>query len=200
MLAPIFSRPRGWLTMYLSSGISPLPFSKRARFDAATWRGRRWPAYDLNGEVAWNEWAVKHGIITDTHIAAEAGEDRTANLAQVRQEMKDEEGTPIANRFLGQTAVANGAPTHDGANAKAAGAKDAVTGKAAADPVAGEADVDVINQLSAGMISETSAVELLVAVGLKREDAEKMVAAEKAKPKPKAPPPAPAAPAKGVTP
>ena len=106
MLAPIFSRPRGWLSMYLSSGISPLPFSKRARFDAATWRGRRWPAYDLNGEVAFNEWAVKHAITTDTTLAAEAGEDRNANLAKVRQEMKDEAGTPIADRFLGKTSLA----------------------------------------------------------------------------------------------
>ena len=105
MLAPIFSRPRGWLTMYLTSGMSPLPFSKRARFDAATWRGRRWPAYDLNGEVAWNEWAVKHAIMTDTTIAAEAGEDRTANVAAVRQEMKDEEGTPLADRFLSTSAL-----------------------------------------------------------------------------------------------
>ena len=106
MLAPIFSRPRGWLSMYLTSGISPLPFSKRARFDAATWRGRRWPAYDLNGEVAYNEWAVKHGITTDTTLAAEAGENRSANLATVRQEMKDESGTPIANRFEGKTSLA----------------------------------------------------------------------------------------------
>jgi capsid protein len=111
MLAPIFSRPRGWLTMYLTSGLSPLPFSKRARFDAATWRGRRWPAYDLNGEVSWNEWAVKHGITTDTAIAAEAGEIRSENLSTVRQEMKDEAGTPIAARFLSGTAVALGAPT-----------------------------------------------------------------------------------------
>lgn len=106
MLQPIFSGPRGWLDMYLTSGISRLPFSKRARFDAATWRGRRWPAYDLNGEVAYNEWAVKHGITTDTALAAEAGEDRTANLATVRQEMKDEAGTPVADRFLGKTASA----------------------------------------------------------------------------------------------
>lgn len=120
MMTPIFSRPRGWLTMYLSSGLSPLPFSKRARFDAATWRGRRWPAYDLNGEVAFNEWAVKHGITTDTAIAAEAGEDRTANLATVRQEIIDEAGTPIADRFLGKTAVANGAASADGAEAKPA--------------------------------------------------------------------------------
>ena len=105
MVSPIFSRPRGWLTMYLSSGISPLPFSKRARFDAATWRGRRWPAYDLNGEVTFNEWAVKHGITTDTTLAAEAGEIRSANLATVRQEMKDEAGTPIANRFMGENSL-----------------------------------------------------------------------------------------------
>jgi lambda family phage portal protein len=109
MLAPIFSRPRGWLSMYLSSSISPFPFTKRARFDAATWRGHRWPAYDLNGEVAWNEWAVKHAITTDSAIAAETGESRTENLATVKQEMKDEAGTPIANRFLGETAVAKGA-------------------------------------------------------------------------------------------
>lgn len=120
MLAPIFSRPRGWLSMYLTSGQSPLPFSKRARFDKATWRGRRWPAYDLNGEVSWNEWAVKHGITTDTAIAAEAGEDRTANLATVRQEMADESGTPIADRFLGKTAVANGAAAPESQPAAAA--------------------------------------------------------------------------------
>lgn len=120
MLGPIFSRPRGWLTMYLSSGISPLPFSKRARFDAATWRGRRWPAYDLNGEVAWNEWAVKHGITTDTAIAAESGENRSENLATVRQEMKDEAGTPIADRFLGKTslAVKTGNEPPDGSKAE----------------------------------------------------------------------------------
>jgi capsid protein len=106
MLAPIFSRPRGWLTMYLSSGISPLPFSKRARFDNATWRGRRWPAYDLNGEVAWNEWAVKHGIMTDTAIAAEAGENWNENMAVVKQEVKDSDGTPIADRFEGKTSLA----------------------------------------------------------------------------------------------
>jgi capsid protein len=116
MLAPIFSRPRGWLSMYLTSGISPLPFSKRSRFDAATWRGRRWPAYDLNGEVAWNEWAVKHGITTDTAIAAEAGENRSENLATVRQEMKDEVGTPIADRFMGKTSQAlNGKEQDKGA-------------------------------------------------------------------------------------
>ena len=106
MLGPIFSRPRGWLTMYLTSGMSPLPFSKRARFDAAEWRGRRWPAYDLNGEIAWNEWAVKHAITTDTAIAAESGENRGENLAIIRQEMKDEDGTPIADRFMGKTSLA----------------------------------------------------------------------------------------------
>jgi capsid protein len=103
--------------MYLTSGMSPLPFSKRARFDAAEWRGRRWPAYDLNGEVAWNEWAVKHGIMTDTAIAAEAGENRSENLATVRQEMKDEAGTPIADRFMGKTSLAEkigGDPQNDG--------------------------------------------------------------------------------------
>lgn len=106
MLTPIFSRPRGWLTMYLTSGISPLPFSKRSRFDMPTWRGRRWPAYDLNGEVKYNEWAVKHAITTDSTLAAEAGENRNANLATVRQEMVDEEGTPIADRFEGKTSLA----------------------------------------------------------------------------------------------
>lgn len=106
MIAPIFSRPRGWLSMYLSSGISPLPFSKRARFDSATWQGRGWTAYDQNGEVAWNEWAVKHGITTDSAIAASYGTIRSENLAKVRQEMKDEEGTPIADRFEGKTSLA----------------------------------------------------------------------------------------------
>lgn len=106
MMSPLFSAPRGWLSQYLLSGMSPFPFSKRSRFDMATWRGRRWPAYDLNGEVAYNEWAVKHAVTTDTALAAEAGEDRTSNLATVRQEMKDEEGTPIANRFDGKTSLA----------------------------------------------------------------------------------------------
>jgi capsid protein len=106
MVAPIFSRPRGWLTMYLTSGISPLPFSKRARFDAATWQGRRWTAYDLNGEVAFNEYAVKHGITTDTALAAEYGKIRSENIATVKQEMKDEAGTPIANRFETNAAMA----------------------------------------------------------------------------------------------
>ena len=106
MLAPVFSRPRGWLTMYLTSGMSPLPFSKRTRFDAATWRGRRWVAYDQNAESNWNEVAVKHGWTTDTTIAAEMGEDRSHNIATVRQEMKDEAGTPLADRFEGKTSLA----------------------------------------------------------------------------------------------
>jgi lambda family phage portal protein len=105
MLRPIFSRPRGWLTMYLTSGMSPLPFSKRARFDAATWQGRGWTAYDQNGEVTWNEWAVKHGITTDSAIAAGYGTIRSENLAKVRQEMKDEAGTPIADRFMSESAL-----------------------------------------------------------------------------------------------
>lgn len=124
MLAPIFSRSRGWLTMYLTSGMSPLPFSKRARFDAATWQGRRWSAYDLHGEVAWSEWAVKHGITTDTDIAAENGKIRTENLATVRQEIADEGGTPIADRFEGKTSLAAkaGVESDDGNNAPQKGA------------------------------------------------------------------------------
>jgi lambda family phage portal protein len=120
MLAPIFSRPRGWLTMYLSSGISPLPFSKRARFDNATWRGRRWPAYDLNGEVAWNEWAVKHGVMTDSAIAAEAGENWGENMAVIKQEMKDSAGTPIADRFINQQSLAHRVDTEPEDGSKAA--------------------------------------------------------------------------------
>lgn len=106
MLTPIFSRRNGWLSMYLTSGISPLPYSKRERFDRPTWRGRRWPAYDLNGEVAYNEWAVKHGITTDTALASEAGESRSDNIATVRQEIADEAGTPLADRFEGKTSLA----------------------------------------------------------------------------------------------
>jgi lambda family phage portal protein len=129
MLRPIFSRPRGWLSMYLTSGISSLPFSKRARFDKATWRGRRWPAYDLNGEVAWNEWAVRHGITTDTALAAESGESRTHNVATVRQEIKDEEGTPLANRFVPANVAGNfgkdEAPDKEEADKKAKGEQEA---------------------------------------------------------------------------
>ncbi|MFA6063965.1 MAG: phage portal protein [Gallionella sp.] len=125
MLRPIFSRPRAWLSMYLSSGVSPLPFSKRARFDKPTWRGRRWPAYDLNGEVTYNEWAVKHAITTDTTLAAENGENRAANLATVRQEMKDESGTPIADRFEGKTSLAAkaGTPPNDGSKKESTDSK-----------------------------------------------------------------------------
>ena len=101
--------------MYLTSEISPLPFSKRARFNAATWQGRRWPAYDPNGEVTWNEWAVKHAVTTDTDITAEYGGNRNDNIATVRQEMKDEKDTPISDRFLSTSAMsakmaANGDP------------------------------------------------------------------------------------------
>ena len=113
-MAPLYNRPRvGWLSCFLLSGQSTLPYSKFTRFDAATWRGRRWPYMDPLVEAQANEIMVKHGHTTDTAIADEIGEVWEENVATVRAEVAISEGTPIANRFAMPNAKAS--PPEDGA-------------------------------------------------------------------------------------
>lgn len=115
-LRPLFARPQvGWLSCFLLSGQSPLPYSKFKRFAADDWRGRRWPYMDPLTEAQANEILVRHGHTTDSAIAAEMGEEWEENIATVKQEQSLSEGTPVYDRFIPPGALKTAVPEHTGA-------------------------------------------------------------------------------------
>lgn len=83
---------QAWLDMGLLTGAlanpngSPLPPSKRDKFDAATWRGRGWPWIDPAKDIAAESEAVGLGIRSRTQICAERGVD----IEDVFREIKAE--------------------------------------------------------------------------------------------------------------
>ena len=199
-LRPMYNRPRvGWLACFLLSGQSPLPYSKFARFAADDWRGRRWPYMDPLTEAQANEILVRHGHTTDSAIAAEMGEDFEENVATVRQEMKQTKDTPVDNRFLPNTSFSNVEPdkkvegkdnagvkaTEDVSDADTASSAEAgITTTLTLNGAQITAAVQVIEKLASEIITEASAKALLIAVGLKAEDAETMVKSEVAADRP----------------
>lgn len=103
-MSPMFRRRRvGWLSCFLLSGQSPLPYSKFDRFAKDTWRGRRWPYMDPIVEAQANEIMVKHGHVTDSQIADEMGENWEENIATVKAEQEMAKGTPIEKRFMSES-------------------------------------------------------------------------------------------------
>lgn len=64
-----------WLDMAMLTGALRLPPSKRAKFDAATWRPRGWPWVDPQKDIAAESEAVALGIRSLTQICAERGVD-----------------------------------------------------------------------------------------------------------------------------
>lgn len=110
VLRPIYRRPRGWLSMWLASGNSPLPFSKLSKFRTADeWRGKRWFPADPANEIPMLETGVRRGWWADQDIAAEMGYGSfEENVAKTKQDDADAAGTSIADRNI---LAKGGAPT-----------------------------------------------------------------------------------------
>ena len=72
LLGPVYSEllPRAIL-----SGKLALPFSKLAKFDAASWQGRRWEWVDPKNDTEANKIAVQNGFKSYSQIIREQGRD-----------------------------------------------------------------------------------------------------------------------------
>lgn len=82
-LRPLYSE---WLPRALTSGRLPLPFSKRAKFDAAIWQGRRWDWVDPVKDVDSNVTAVQNGLKSYSQIIREQGRDPDEVWAELEQD------------------------------------------------------------------------------------------------------------------
>lgn len=71
-LAPLYSE---WLPRAITSGQLKLPFSRLAKFDAATWQGRRWDWIDPQKDAESNKLAVQNGFKSYSQIIREQGRD-----------------------------------------------------------------------------------------------------------------------------
>lgn len=196
---PIF---QAWLRSFLSLGISGnLPLAKFDKFAEHEFRGRRWMWVDPMKDMKAAELAVAYGWKTNTQIASDMGTDFGDNCDELRRELVISEGLdlgPINNNppMVDDTEDGADESADDGADDMEDSAKTESAKPKKADD-AGIADVvtlngaqitaavEVIMQLSSGQLSDVSAVELLVATGIDRNQAVKMVAAEKKMKKPK---------------
>jgi len=76
-----------WLTPALLSGqLDPLPFSKRDKFDAAIWQGRRWQWVDPTKEVAAAKEEINTGLSTRAQYIRNQGYDPEEVWAELQKE------------------------------------------------------------------------------------------------------------------
>lgn len=155
---------------------------------------------------------VETGMRHRGHIyAREFGGTPEEGIAAVKANLAAQRAIDAVDPMLGALAegatarVTEGSPAPGGAAPSASGPAmpaDASGGKPQAGTAAAAtlngaqitAALEVVSMLTSGNLTHITAVELLVAVGIDRAQAEKMVAAEDARPKKDTPPPPPAAP------
>lgn len=76
-----------WLDGWLLNPDTPLPASRRFKFDAATWQGRRWDWVDPQKDQQANEQAIASRLKSRSQIIRESGRDP----AEVWEEIAEEE-------------------------------------------------------------------------------------------------------------
>ena len=100
-----------WLDQFLISGQTSLPSSKRAKFAAHQFRGRRWPWVDPMSDAKYNELCRQYGWKTDDTIAGEIGEDWEGNVAAIKAAAPDAKGTYLEPNYAKEAQPKPGAPS-----------------------------------------------------------------------------------------
>lgn len=139
-------------------------------------------------------------------MTAEEAEARMRANAKINSSLgdtQDQETTDVAPKEDGNDQAKPGATDAGDPAAQVDASGKVAAGTAAAVTLNGAqitAALEVVSMLSAGSLSHITAVELLVAVGIERTQAEKMVTAEEKRPRVPAPAHPPQRPAFGATP
>lgn len=196
---------RSWLDYRMTQGVLTPPSTLKTKY-AHRWGTPSWPSLDPGKDVAAQGQAIGFGLSTNRRWLEENTDMTLEEYIEERQDELEKfkaAGIPVSLGQPGAVTVGNGdetldtddqstqqpqVNTNESAIKKPDGATDA--GTTAAVTLNGaqiQAAVEVVGNLVKGSLTGTTATELLVAVGLKREDAQRMVAEELSKHEPIAP-------------
>lgn len=95
----------------------PLPFSKLAKYDSATWQGVRWPWVDMEKEIKAQNAAVEGGLASRASFIRERGDDPE----QVWRELEEEDRRLVKPGVISKQtapAPAGASTSNDGKGAK----------------------------------------------------------------------------------
>ena len=97
-----------WLEMAMISGIVGLPMSKYDKFNAPTWRGRRWGWVDPQKEAAANILLINNGLTSRRKVIEETSDGESFD--DIEKELAEEAATMKADGIypvqVGQVTVA----------------------------------------------------------------------------------------------